>query len=81
MVDVHVEAKIPDHANAEVALFGLGCLWGVENRFWRIPCVIVTAVSYAGGLTPNPTLCGGVLRPHRAQRGRARGLRSEAREL
>jgi peptide-methionine (S)-S-oxide reductase len=37
------------------SLFGLGCLCGAEKRFWRIPCVIVTAVGYAGGLTPNPT--------------------------
>jgi peptide-methionine (S)-S-oxide reductase len=36
-------------------VFGLGCFWGAEKRFWDIPGVIVTAVGYAGGLTPNPT--------------------------
>jgi len=40
---------------AEQAMFGLGCFWGAEKRFWDIPGVIVTAVGYAGGLTPNPT--------------------------
>jgi peptide-methionine (S)-S-oxide reductase len=38
-----------------MALFGLGCFWGAEKRFWDIPGVIVTAVGYAGGLTSNPT--------------------------
>ena len=38
-----------------MALFGLGCFWGAEKRFWDIPGVIVTAVGYASGLTPNPT--------------------------
>ena len=37
------------------ALFGLGCFWGAERKFWQIPGVYVTAVGYAGGLTPNPT--------------------------
>ena len=37
------------------ALFGLGCFWGAERKFWEVPGVHVTAVSYAGGLTPNPT--------------------------
>ncbi|MGI9408259.1 MAG: peptide-methionine (S)-S-oxide reductase MsrA [Hyphomicrobiaceae bacterium] len=35
--------------------FGLGCFWGAERKFWSIPGVFVTAVGYAGGLTPNPT--------------------------
>lgn len=39
----------------ECALFGLGCFWGAERKFWRIPGVYLTAVGYAGGLTPNPT--------------------------
>ena len=38
-----------------MALFGLGCFWGAEKAFWSIPGVIVTAVGYAGGVTPNPT--------------------------
>lgn len=37
------------------ALFGMGCFWGVERLFWQIPGVWVTAVGYAGGLTPNPS--------------------------
>jgi peptide-methionine (S)-S-oxide reductase len=47
--------KGPYPQGSEVALFGLGCFWGAEKRFWSIPGVIVTAVGYAGGLTPNPT--------------------------
>jgi peptide-methionine (S)-S-oxide reductase len=38
-----------------LALFGLGCFWGAEKRFWETPGVHVTAVGYAGGYTPNPT--------------------------
>lgn len=37
------------------ALFGLGCFWGAERRFWQTPGVFVTAVGYAGGYTPNAT--------------------------
>ncbi len=37
------------------AMFGLGCFWGAEKRFWELPGVQVTAVGYAGGITPNPT--------------------------
>jgi peptide-methionine (S)-S-oxide reductase len=37
------------------ALFGLGCFWGAERKFWETPGVISTAVGYAGGATPNPT--------------------------
>lgn len=46
----------------ETVLFGLGCFWGAERKFWQIPGVYVTAVGYAGGMTPNPTydeVCGG----------------------
>ncbi|AFY62261.1 peptide-methionine (S)-S-oxide reductase MsrA [Synechococcus sp. PCC 6312] len=39
----------------EIALFGLGCFWGAERKFWQIPGVYVTAVGYAAGVTPNPT--------------------------
>jgi peptide-methionine (S)-S-oxide reductase len=39
----------------ELADFGLGCFWGAERRFWQQPGVVVTAVGYAGGYTPNPT--------------------------
>jgi peptide-methionine (S)-S-oxide reductase len=36
-------------------VFGLGCFWGAERLFWRLPGVYTTAVGYAGGITPNPT--------------------------
>ena len=46
------------------ALFGLGCFWGAERKFWQMPDGIwVTAVGYAGGITPNPTyeeVCSGL---------------------
>jgi peptide-methionine (S)-S-oxide reductase len=37
------------------AVFGLGCFWGAEKRFWQVPGVHTTAVGYAGGATPNPS--------------------------
>jgi peptide-methionine (S)-S-oxide reductase len=40
---------------ARVAVFGMGCFWGAEKMFWKIPGVISTSVGYAGGVTPNPT--------------------------
>src|SRR5690242_18821017 len=39
----------------EVAVFGMGCFWGAERIFWRLPGVYSTSVGYAGGITPNPT--------------------------
>jgi peptide-methionine (S)-S-oxide reductase len=45
------------------ALFGLGCFWGAERKFWQTPGVWSTAVGYAAGLTPNPTyeeVCSGM---------------------
>jgi len=39
----------------ELALFGLGCFWGAERRFWQAPGVYSTSVGYAGGVTPNPS--------------------------
>jgi peptide-methionine (S)-S-oxide reductase len=47
--------KGPYPQGAMKAMFGLGCFWGAERKFWQIPGVYVTAVGYAGGLTPNPT--------------------------
>ena len=38
----------------EQALFGLGCFWGAEQKFWGLEGVTTTAVGYAGGFTPNP---------------------------
>ncbi|MGB0507297.1 MAG: peptide-methionine (S)-S-oxide reductase MsrA [Pikeienuella sp.] len=42
-------------AHCEVAMFGMGCFWGVERKFWSLPGVWVTAVGYSAGLTPNAT--------------------------
>ncbi|RME23386.1 MAG: peptide-methionine (S)-S-oxide reductase MsrA [Deltaproteobacteria bacterium] len=39
----------------ERAIFGMGCFWGAERRFWQVPGVYSTAVGYAGGFTPHPT--------------------------
>jgi len=47
--------KGPYPAGAQTIHFGLGCFWGAERLFWRLPGVIVTAVGYQGGHTPNPT--------------------------
>jgi len=47
----------------EAAVFGLGCFWGAERKFWEAPGVYTTAVGYAGGFTPNPTyeeVCSGL---------------------
>jgi peptide-methionine (S)-S-oxide reductase len=45
----------PFPAGLEQAVFGLGCFWGAERKFWQTPGVYVTAVGYAGGYTPNPS--------------------------
>jgi peptide-methionine (S)-S-oxide reductase len=53
----------PFPAGFEVGVFGLGCFWGAERKFWQIPGVFTTAVGYAGGTTPNPTyeeVCSGL---------------------
>ena len=47
--------KGPFPAGLEQAIFGLGCFWGAERKFWQAPGVYTTAVGYAGGSTPNPT--------------------------
>jgi peptide-methionine (S)-S-oxide reductase len=53
----------PFPAGTELALFGMGCFWGAERKFWEDPRVFATAVGYAGGHTPNPTyreVCSGM---------------------
>ena len=45
----------PFPGNMELALFGLGCFWGAERKFWQYPNVYSTAVGYGAGFTPNPT--------------------------
>lgn len=45
----------PFPAGLEMAMFGMGCFWGVERKFWQIQGVFTTAVGYAAGATPNPT--------------------------
>ena len=56
-----LQAPFPD--GMEQALFGLGCFWGAERKFWEVNGVYTTAVGYAGGYTPNPTykeVCSGM---------------------
>jgi peptide-methionine (S)-S-oxide reductase len=53
----------PFPAGLATAVFGMGCFWGAERLFWRLPGVYSTAVGYAGGYTPNPTyeeVCSGL---------------------
>jgi len=53
VLNATIEGPYP--AGTEQALFGLGCFWGAEKKFWQLPGVYTTAVGYAAGLTPNPT--------------------------
>lgn len=53
----------PFAAALHQAMFGMGCFWGAEKRFWSLPGVYTTAVGYAGGITPNPSykeVCSGL---------------------
>jgi len=53
----------PYPEGSEIAVFGLGCFWGAERRFWQVPGIYATAVGYAGGIKPNPTydeVCSGM---------------------
>lgn len=56
-----IQPPFPEHLS--LALFGMGCFWGVERKFWQLPGVYTTAVGYAAGRTPNPTyreVCSGM---------------------
>jgi peptide-methionine (S)-S-oxide reductase len=53
----------PFSEGLEATVFGLGCFWGAERKFWQVKGVYSTAVGYAGGFTPNPTyeeVCSGL---------------------
>lgn len=55
--------KPPFPPGLEMAMFGMGCFWGAERRFWQQEGVFSTAVGYAAGITPNPTyeeVCSGL---------------------
>ena len=47
-----LKPPFPEHM--QQAVFGLGCFWGAERKFWQLEGVYTTAVGYAGGYTPNP---------------------------
>lgn len=51
--DSSMTPPFPD--GSQVVSFGMGCFWGAERVFWKLPGVITTAVGYQGGITPNPT--------------------------
>jgi peptide-methionine (S)-S-oxide reductase len=51
----HNRIQAPFPAGLETAMFGLGCFWGAERKFWQAPGVYATAAGYAAGFTPNPT--------------------------
>ncbi|MBD1922110.1 peptide-methionine (S)-S-oxide reductase MsrA [Microcoleus sp. FACHB-831] len=47
--------KPPYPEGMEIAMFGMGCFWGAERKFWLLDGVFSTSVGYAAGFTPNPT--------------------------
>ena len=56
----------PYPAGLETAMFGMGCFWGAERKFWELgDGIYITAVGYAGGHTAQSDLRGGLQRPHR----------------
>jgi peptide-methionine (S)-S-oxide reductase len=59
--DAPLEPPFPE--GSRLALFGMGCFWGAERKFWTLPGVVSTSVGYAGGRTRNPTyreVCSGL---------------------
>jgi peptide-methionine (S)-S-oxide reductase len=60
---VHGRPLVGPFPGLEQAVFGMGCFWGAERKFWSLPGVETTAVGYAAGITPNPTyreVCSGL---------------------
>ena len=53
VLDRPLTLEVPD--GHEAAIFGMGCFWGVERKFWSLEGVLLTMVGYAAGHTPNPT--------------------------
>ena len=53
VLDHSLQGPFPD--SLQLAMFGMGCFWGVEKAFWQQPGVYSTAVGYVAGFTPNPT--------------------------
>jgi peptide-methionine (S)-S-oxide reductase len=61
VLNATIEGPYP--AGTEKAMFGLGCFWGAEKKYWQLPGVHTTAVGYAAGFTQNPTyreVCSGM---------------------
>ncbi|HJM29385.1 MAG: peptide-methionine (S)-S-oxide reductase MsrA [Acidimicrobiales bacterium] len=53
----------PSEDDLSFAMFGMGCFWGAERKFWEVPNIATTSVGYAGGYTPNPSyeeVCSGM---------------------
>ena len=61
VLDAPLRGPFPN--DTRLAMFGLGCFWGAERKFWQLDGVYTTAVGYAAGVTPNPTyeeVCSGL---------------------
>ncbi|CAK5469390.1 Peptide methionine sulfoxide reductase MsrA [Escherichia coli] len=77
-VNGHSMTNVPD--GMEIAIFAMGCFWGVERLFWQLPGVYSTAAGYTGGYTPNPTyreVCSGDTVPCRSGAHCLRSIRHQ----